>query len=70
MITSIILAIIQFLDDACKHIRCYSRCCNNANECLCSNDDPTLSLEEGTFSRNVSDNSQISHDDKEKVQGI
>ena len=36
MITKIILAIIQFLDDTFKNIRCYSRCCQNS-ECSCSN---------------------------------
>ena len=41
MITKIITAILQFLDDRFRNVRCYSRCCQ-INECSCSNTDISI----------------------------
>ena len=41
MLTKIITAMLQFLDDTFKNMRCYSRCCQ-INECSCSNTDISI----------------------------
>ena len=58
MIGKLIMALLQFLDDTFKHIRCYSRCCQ-VNECSCSNTD--ISIEDETpHHRQTTEDSQIS----------
>ena len=59
MLTKIITAIVQFLDDTFRNIRCYSRCCQ-INECSCSN--TYVSIEdEAPHHRQRTPDSQISN---------
>ena len=53
------MMLLQFLDDTCKNIRRYSRCCQ-VNECSCSNTNISIEDEVAPHHRQTKD-SQVTH---------
>ena len=73
MLTKIVTAILQFLDDTFRNMRCYSRCCQ-INECSCSNTDISIEDEapnhhhhrQHTHDSQISNHSHHSHHSSDK----